>query len=132
MRVVIGLLNVLMTVVFLGSVLVQYNDADALVWIAIYGAAAAVCMAYAMGRMKPWHAYAVAVVTVIWAAAIAPGFWGAVSFPDLFAEWEMKSEPVERAREFGGLLIVATWMTTLAVSHRMLGRRRSNGNPDRK
>jgi hypothetical protein len=41
-----------------------------------------------------------------------------VSFSDLVANWEMKSEPVEHAREFGGLLIVATWMIVLAVCHR--------------
>jgi hypothetical protein len=61
MRVLAGLLNVVMTTVFLISVLLQYNDRDALAWIAIYGLAAAVCVGYGTGRMKPWQAYLVAV-----------------------------------------------------------------------
>ena len=40
---------------------------------------------------------------------------GRVSIGELFESYAMKSEPVEEAREMGGLLIVAAWMAVLAL-----------------
>jgi hypothetical protein len=40
---------------------------------------------------------------------------GKVSIGELFESYAMKSEPVEEAREMGGLLIVAAWMAVLAL-----------------
>ncbi len=118
MRKITPLLNVVLTVAFLFSVLVQHNDPDGLVWIGIYGAAAAVCFAFAVHRMRSWHAYAVGIIALAWAVALVPSFWGHVGLSDLFGSFEMKSAAVERAREFGGLLIVAAWMFSLAMSNR--------------
>ena len=118
MRTVFGFLNVLITIAFLLSVLVQYNDPDGLVWIGLYGAAAAVCIAFSLNRMQNWQGYATGAVAIVWAAFLVPAFWGEVGLSDVFESFEMKSGPVESAREFGGLLIVALWMFTLVMVNR--------------
>ena len=103
-----------MTVVFLLSAAVQYNDPDGILWILVYGVAAAVCVGFAMGRAKAWHASVVAIGALIWAVTLIPGFWGQVSASDLFGSMSMKTMAVERAREFGGLLIIAVWCSLIA------------------
>jgi hypothetical protein len=40
---------------------------------------------------------------------------GRVSVGELFQSYRMTSEAVEEAREMGGLLIVAAWMSVLAL-----------------
>lgn len=119
MRLLLGFLNVVMTLIFLTSVLVQYNDPDALPWMAVYGSAAAACIAFAMGRLRWFHAAVVGLVSLLWAAAMAPLFWGHVALDDLFGTLDMKTQAVERAREFGGLVIVCIWMTILALRLRL-------------
>ena len=109
----------IMAAAFALSVVVQYNDPDPLVWMAIYGAAMGVAIwAASRPRSYPWWApAAVGVVALVWAAGLLPQVAGQVRIPELFASWEMKSTRVEMAREDGGLLIVGFWMavTTLAA-----------------
>ncbi len=57
----------------------------------------------------------IGLAALIWAVAIAPGVVGRVSVGDLFESFTMKSQPVEEAREMGGLLIVTAWMALLAL-----------------
>lgn len=120
--------NVLMTVIFLISAAVQYNDPDGVLWILAYGAAAAVCIGYAMGRAQGWHAWVVTIGALIWAATLIPGFWAQVSAADLFGSMSMKTPAVERAREFGGLMIIAVWCTLIA---RRIARQTNDTRPAR-
>lgn len=108
--------NWIMTAAFLLSVLVQYNDPDPFSWMAIYGVAMVSCLLY-LRRKYFWPLFAlIGLIALTLAALFAPGVLGQVALPELFAQWEMKDERVEVAREMGGLLIVAVWMTVLAVS----------------
>jgi hypothetical protein len=108
----------IMVAAFALSVAVQYNDPDPLVWMGIYGAAmAAALWAATRPRSYPWWLPAtIGVVALVWAARLLPQVAGRVRIPELFASWEMKNARVEVAREDGGLLIVAAWMTITTLA----------------
>jgi hypothetical protein len=108
--------NVAMTVVFLLAVAVQHNDPDPVRWMAIYGLAALACVLRLAGRRARLLPGLIGLVALAWAATLAPGVVGRVSLGDLFESYAMKSAPVEEARELGGLLIVAAWMSVLAFN----------------
>ena len=109
------ILNGVMAAAFLFSVVVQYNDPDPVWWMAIYGAAAAVCVLEIAGRGH-WPLPAiVGLAALAWALTLAPAAIGKVRFGELFEAFEMKDARVEVAREMGGLLIVAFWMAVSAI-----------------
>lgn len=111
-------LNYLFLALFVFSVIVQYNDPDPWVWMTIYGLAAAACI-LAFKQPGQWLlSGALLLLTTVWAATIAPRILGRVAVGELFEAWEMKDLRVEEAREFGGLLIVATWMLVLFLRAR--------------
>ena len=116
--------NVIMLLAFLFSVAVQYNDPDPLRWMAVYGAAAAVCCAELVRRTRLGYPLAVGLVALGWAATIAPRVLGVVRFADMFAEFEMKNAGVEESREMYGLLIVAVWMGLVALATGLRSARR--------
>lgn len=111
-------LNYFFLALFVFSVIVQYNDPDPWLWMTIYGLAAAACI---VAFKQPAHwllSSALLLITTVWAATIAPRVWGRVAFVELFEAWEMKDLRVEEAREFGGLLIIASWMLVLFLRAR--------------
>lgn len=120
--------NGLMAALFLFAVVVQYNDPDPAAWMLIYGAACAAATLAAVRGVSPFALSALAgLIALAWAGFLAAG--GARSldlYAHMFDAWEMKSVPVEEARETSGLLIVSAWMAVLAV-HAL--RRRRSGNP---
>jgi hypothetical protein len=59
---------------------------------------------------------------------IAPRVLGRVPFLDMFNEFEMRDLGIEESREMYGLLMIASWMTALALSaRRRAGRQRMEG-----
>ena len=111
--------NRLMCVLFLLSVVVQWNDPDPLRWVAIYGAAFVVSTIVALrGRVPIAAPLAVMVVALTWALMSLGAGPAADAYSHMFDAWEMKSAPVEEAREASGLLIVAAWMFVLVVAQR--------------
>lgn len=107
--------NYIFMSIFLLSAAVQYNDQDPLLWILVYGGAAIICLLWNLDRLH-WAVPAVAGLAVfIWSASLFPGFWGLVTFSDLFASVGMKSQLVEEAREAVGLLIIFFWMLVLSI-----------------
>ena len=107
--------NVLFLAMFIFSVAVQYNDPDPVRWMAIYGFAALACLLELIRNQRWSFPAGIGLIALSWATSIAPHVHG-VRIADLFAEFEMKNEMVEQAREMGGLLLVALWMGALAVS----------------
>jgi len=107
--------NVVMLLMFVFSTIVQFNDPDAPVWIAIYTAAAVLCFLEIRRRAPLWFAVGVLVIAFAWSAYIGQRVHG-IGFFSLFAHWEMKDIHVEEAREMYGLLIVAVWSTAVAVA----------------
>lgn len=104
-----------MLALFAFSAILQFNDPDAPVWIAIY-AAAAVTSGLELRRSTPvWLPGMLALFAIVWALSLAPRAHD-VPFGALFAEWEMKDVHVEEAREMYGLTIVAVWMIAIATA----------------
>jgi hypothetical protein len=109
-------LNAGMALLFLFAAVVQYNDPDPLRWVAIYGAAClASIMAAARRPLHPAVVAGIAAVALVWSLAIMFQGQGGAAYRHMFDAWEMTAADVEEARESVGLLIVAAWMTALAV-----------------
>jgi hypothetical protein len=115
--------NLLFLVMFALSVVVQFNDPDPVRWIAIYGAAGLACGVTLGGRLRWWLPAAVAAAAGAWSATIAPRVVGRVPWRRMFEAWEMRDLGVEESREMYGLLIVAVWMTVLAIRARRSAKR---------
>jgi hypothetical protein len=108
-----------MCAVFLLAVVVQWNDPDPLWWVAMYGAAATVCLLVALRRRVGIAApLAVGATALVWSASTAVGGPAAAQYAQMFDAWAMKSVPVEEAREATGLLIIAAWMVVVAAAQR--------------
>jgi hypothetical protein len=107
--------NVVMLLAIAFSVVLQFNDPDSLIWIAIYGVAAAACALELSGRGSVGLPGATAVFAFAWALQLAERALGAVPFSAMFGDWEMQDVRIEEAREMYGLAVVAAWMVVLAV-----------------
>ena len=115
-RIAFDVLVALFGLLFLFAVAVQYNDPDPLRWMAIYAAAAATCALWLFRKLPLWLPVATGVVALLWALDWGRTAWGGPSFFSLFEHWEMKSVPIEEAREMWGLLIVAGWCAVMSVA----------------
>ena len=119
-------LNLLMLLMFVFSVVVQYNDPDPWLWMAIYALAALACLQELLWNDN--HLVvpaAVGAIALVWAISLLPRVIGKVRIRELFAQFEMKGDlMVEVAREAGGLLIVAVWMQAIVI-RRILQQRRA-------
>ncbi len=110
------ILNALMAVLFAFAAALQYNDPDPARWIGIYSAACAVSIVAAWrGTAALWTSITVGTVALAWALVVAAGAAGLGAFAHMFDAWEMRSVPIEEARETTGLLIVAFWMAVVSV-----------------
>jgi hypothetical protein len=116
--------NIVMALMLAFSVVVQVNDPDPIAWMAMYAAAAVVCVLEIRRKAPWWAACGVGIVALIWAGMIAPRVLGVVPFASMFEEFEMKNVAIEESREMYGLLIVAIWM--LAVELAGMRRRRAS------
>jgi len=110
--------NAVMAAAFLLSVAVQVNDPDPLRWMAIYGSAAALCIAWERRWGSRWLPAALAAVAAAWAAWIAAHTVLAVPLSTALADWGMHAGGSEQAREVGGLLLVVAWMGGLTARPR--------------
>ncbi|MEH6592210.1 MAG: transmembrane 220 family protein [Halioglobus sp.] len=101
--------NYLFFASFILSTAVQYNDPDAIAWIAMYLASAAMCAD--QWRTKPlrWPAPLLLLASSIWLISLLPAIVGKVSFAEVVASISMQTQAVEEAREIGGLSIIAFW-----------------------
>ncbi len=110
MKLVLRVLHGLMAALFIFAAALQYNDTDIVRWVAIYLAAATVCIFAVLGRPKRFLAGTVALVALAWAALyVVHGAWR-VPIPALFSQWEMKDQTIVAGREMNGLLIIFFWM----------------------
>lgn len=116
--------NGIMLGMFAFSAFLQLNDPDPLAWVAVYGAAAAVCWLEIRRRARVWPALALAHVAFIWAGYIGYRVHD-VPLGALFAQWEMKDLRIEEAREMYGLTIVGIWMMVIVIVHGAAARRRT-------
>jgi len=107
--------NGVFLVAFILSVLVQWNDPDPFAWMAIYSLAAMSCVcAFAKfrGRISIYLAVISALIAWAWIFTLLPQMQ-TVAWREIVESLQMKSDAVEVARELGGLLLVALWMSFL-------------------
>lgn len=110
--------NYLMIVLFALSAVVQYNDPNSVRWILIYGAACIISVLFARNKLNWVLGALVSGICIVWAIIKIP-YLTASGFQHMMDEVRMTSIGITAAREFLGLLIIATWTTILAfVSYR--------------
>jgi hypothetical protein len=110
------ILSGFMAALFAFAVVVQYNDPDPFTWMAVYGAACVISVMVARRGTIPLLAVLVlGGLAVVWSLALLAGVPSPDTFASMFDAWEMKSAPIEEAREASGLAIVAAWMVVLAI-----------------
>lgn len=110
--------NSLFLAAYLASTLVQYNDPDPWAWVAIYLAAAGMCIAWFRKRLPRWYPTLLLFASLIWIGTLLPSIVGKVSPGELVESISMKSQSVEEAREIGGLALVAIWSAVLMIQRR--------------
>jgi len=113
---VLRVLNIIMTIAFLFSVAVQYNDPDTIQWMAIYGFAAAACILSLREKLRWMFSATVAIAALAWAGLLAPAVLSRPFPTTIVDSFHMTDVAVEEARELGGLLIVMTWMVVLTLT----------------
>jgi hypothetical protein len=101
--------NLLFLIAFLLSAVVQFNDPDAMPWIAIYLTAAAMCVAQHRRRLSRWPPLFLLIICLVWISVLLPSIVGQVSLQEVIESISMKTKAVEEAREVGGLALVALW-----------------------
>ena len=107
--------NIFFLVIYLLCAAVQYNDPDALPWVALYLCAAAMCTARLRKRLPQWLPKLLFIVSLLWMGALLPNIIGQVSPQDIAASISMQTTAVEEAREIGGLFLVALWSGMIAL-----------------
>lgn len=107
-RIVIHTVNGFMLVLFVLSAVVQYNDPDPLLWIAIYGAGALCCVLFLTGWLPITLSLSVSALCFAGALYLLARilFGSAVFFDETGREMMGIKEP---ARELLGFLITAAW-----------------------
>ena len=115
---IITICNAIFLIVYLLCTAVQYNDPDALLWAAIYLAAAAMCALQFRRNPPVWLPRALLAISVVWMGALLPSIVGQVSLQEIFASISMQTQAVEEAREIGGLLLVGLWAAVLSYRQR--------------
>jgi len=96
-----------MTALFLLSAAVQWNDPDPVVWMGIYGLAAALSGAAAAGRLPLGPNLGAAILFLVLTALWAPSLLGARGAA--FTSFHMQAARDEEPRETVGLAICAGW-----------------------
>ncbi len=110
--------NAIFLIIYLLSTAVQYNDPDALLWVLVYLAAAAMCALQFSANPPPWLPRALLAISVLWMGGLMPSIIGQVSPGEIFASISMQTKAVEEAREIGGLFLVSLWAGVLCYRQR--------------
>ena len=67
-----SVLNGLFLVAYSLSVLVQFNDPDPWAWVAIYLAAAIMCLGWYTSRLPRWLPLSLLVISLVWIGTLLP------------------------------------------------------------
>lgn len=101
--------NIFLGVLLLVCAGLQYNDADPLIWMTIYGYAALVCFMAAAGKYKRWMLLVGIVAFAAYMLSFVPGLesWFYEHDHENIAQSMKATKPwIEETREFFGLLIL--------------------------
>lgn len=118
------LLNWIFFLIFLLGAVIQINDPDPVIWMAMWGAAAGACLLFGLGLTRSAFRpvpLLIGIIALIWAAMLIPEVVksaGDLRWKEVFNVVTMSSIAVEWVREMGGLLIIAAWMGVIFHSSR--------------
>lgn len=101
------ILNIILAVLFLLFAIVQYNDPDPFVWIAIYGIVAVVCALAAFRKYYNWLILLGLAICFIEIISTIPGLieWMNLGMPNIGAAMKAETPYIESSREFFGLAL---------------------------
>lgn len=102
-------LHLVFAVLFASSAVLQYNDPDPWLWIAMWGGAALLAFAEFRSRAKPLFHLVLIAACAVWMAMLAPGMAEFIALGQpalLYAEMSAGQPLIEEAREFLGLAII--------------------------
>jgi hypothetical protein len=103
------IVNIILAVMFLAFAFVQINDPDPLLWIAIYGSMAVICIMAAFRYLFRIVMLVLLAAFAVYAVILLPGMREWMAQPDrtvLFDDIaKMQHLYIEEAREFLGLMI---------------------------
>ncbi|MBC9867969.1 MAG: hypothetical protein F7O42_08860 [Opitutae bacterium] len=115
------MLNWIFFLIFLLGAVLQFNDPDPVIWMAMWGAAAGACLLFGLGIIFRAVPLAIGIVALVWAAILIPEVVksaGDLHWKEVFNVVTMSSMEIEWVREMGGLLIIAAWMGIIYLSSR--------------
>ena len=102
------IISAVSAVLFLAFALVQLNDPDPALWVALYGLVAYYSAFNAFGRNRPVVGWALIVALTSMAFFTVGGFWQWLTQPEkseIFGEMVYEKPYIEETREFLGTLI---------------------------
>lgn len=111
-RIAIQGINGLLLLLFAVAAIVQYNDPDPVLWVTLYGVAAACCALYALGRLPAGLAALLSGGYTLGALYLLGRIVGPGAFFDETGREMMGL--MEGAREMLGLWMTAAWTGFLA------------------
>lgn len=121
--------NLAVAAVFAWCAILQYNDPDPWLWIAVYAAATVVAALAAFGRYPLPALAALSLVCLVWMSALFGGVLDFIAQDDpgqLFTGMSPDRPYVEQTREFGGLGIILLG----CIAYAWLGRHRGQTAAD--
>ncbi|MEM8894591.1 MAG: transmembrane 220 family protein [Bacteroidota bacterium] len=110
----------MLAVLFLLFAVVQFNDPDPLLWIAIYGIVALVSIGAFFNKYHHYTLISLILIITVWSLILVPNVFAWLTSSDLsqIAGEMMDDVPhIEGTREFGGLVIadialIYHWLTS--------------------
>ncbi len=99
--------NLVLALLFLSFAIVQYNDPDPFVWIAIYGIVAVVCALAAFRKYYRWLILLGLAICAVELMTTLPGFidWINRGMPNIVETMKAEKPYIEYTREFLGLIL---------------------------
>ncbi|MCX2983134.1 hypothetical protein EYC98_19910 [Halieaceae bacterium IMCC14734] len=111
--------HIISAIMFLAMAVIQLNDSDPLYWVSVYLTIAVVAGASYFGsHLEVLSKVAIGMV-VAGLLISAPGvmdYFAAEDYASIFGRMTVEKRYIESAREFGGLLISAVYLTYFEVS----------------
>lgn len=114
--------HVLLCPAFAWFASLQFNDPDAIAWVAVYGLVSLLCLGGAFGQVTVVGSAVLAVATISWAAVLSFQVTESIIHLSDEAGNIFVVADDEVAREVGGLLLAGMWCI-VAVVHAVRKRR---------
>ena len=102
--------HLVLGILFALFAIVQINDPDPWIWVALYGVTGVLSGLLFAGRAYPLLSLFLAMFSFGWLASLVPDFWNWIQMgtPSIVDEMKTEEPHIELVREFLGLLLCGT------------------------